>query len=249
MSSLYAQLAAGLQAGTALALATVVEGPDRGAKLLVRATGDPSGGIHPDLDAAIAADCRTLLLTGGTALTPYPASDGERLVFVESFPPSPRLILIGAVHVAIPLHRLARELGYHITVVDARSALATAERFPQAQSVQVAWPDEALLALVPDRNTAVVVLTHDAKFDEPALITALATDAGYIGAIGSRGTNAARMTALRAAGVSDTDLARIHAPIGLDLGGRSPAEIALAVLAEIVAVRHGRSGGSLRAKP
>ncbi len=248
MSGLYAQLAAGLQAGTALALATVVEGPDRGAKLLVPADGDPSGGIHPALDATIVADARALLRTGGTALTPYPGPDGERLVFVESFPPSPRLILIGAVHVAIPLHRLARELGYHITVVDARSALATAERFPQAHSVQVAWPDEALLALAPDHNTAVVVLTHDAKFDEPALLTALATDAGYIGAIGSRGTNAARVATLRAAGATEADLARIHAPIGLDLGGRSPAEIALAVLAEIVAVRHGRSGGSLRAK-
>jgi len=248
VTGLYTQLAAGLQAGTALALATVVDGPGCGAKLLVPAVGDPSGGIHPALDAAITAAARTLLLTGGAALTAYPGPDGERLVFVESFPPSPRLILIGAVHVAIPLHRLARELGYHITVIDARSALATPERFPQAHSVQVAWPDEALPALAPDRNTAVVVLTHDPKFDEPALLTALATEAGYIGAIGSRGTNAARVAALRAAGATEADLARIHAPIGLDLGGRSPAEIALAVLAEIVAVRYGRSGGSLRAK-
>ncbi len=246
--ALYGRLAAGLQAGAALTLATVVDGPGQGAKLLVPPLGDAGGGIHPALDATIAADCRALLLTGGTALTTYSGPDGARLIFLESFPPSPRLILIGAVHVAIPLHRLARELGYHITVVDARRVLATPERFPQAHSVQVAWPDEALLTLAPDRHTAVVVLTHDAKFDKPALLTALATDAGYIGAIGSRSTNAARFAALRAAGATETDLARIHAPIGLDLGGRSPAEIALAVLAEIVAVRHGRSGGSLRAK-
>ena len=132
-------------------------------------------------------------------------------------------------------------------VVDARGALATAERFPLADQVRVDWPDDAMRDLGLDAATAVVVLTHDPKFDEPALIAALASNARYIGAIGGRGTHQARLDALRAQGVSEADLARIHAPIGLDLGGHTPAGIALAILAEIVAVRYGRAGGSLQA--
>jgi xanthine dehydrogenase accessory factor len=152
------------------------------------------------------------------------------------------------VHTAIPLHRLAKELGYYVAVVDARGALATAERFPHADLVRVDWPDDAMRDLGLDSATSVVVLTHDPKFDEPALLAALASNARYIGAIGSRGTHQARLDSLRAQGVTEEQIARIHAPIGLDLGGRTPAEIALAVLAEIVAVRYGRSGGMLLAR-
>jgi xanthine dehydrogenase accessory factor len=244
----YDVLAAALAAGQPIAQATVVSGPGAGRALLVPPKGAPTGSIHPALDATLIDDCRVLMAQGGTVVRTYAAPDGEREIFLEYFSPPPRMIIVGAVHIAIPLHRLARELGYHVTVVDARRSLATPDRFPQAHTVQVAWPDEVLPALAPDAQTAVVVLTHDAKFDEPALLAALASDAGYIGAIGSRGTNATRFTALRAAGTTEADLARIHAPIGLDLGGRTPAEIALAILAEIVATRYGRTGGSLRSR-
>ncbi|HUS15835.1 MAG TPA: XdhC family protein, partial [Chloroflexia bacterium] len=217
-----------------------------GAKLLVPAVGDPSGTVDAMLDASIAADCRTSLASGQSQLFTYTTPAGEWSVFIESFPPPPRLIIVGAVHTAIPLHRLAKQLGYHVVVVDARRALATPERFPEADVLRAEWPDDALRALGLDSSTAVVVLTHDPKFDEPALLVALASPAGYIGAIGSRTTNEERHASLEAAGVSAVDLDRIHAPIGLDIGARTPAEIALAILAEIVATRAGRPGGSLR---
>jgi len=249
VSGIYAALVARLQAGAAVSLATVITGPRPGAHLLVPAGAPPLGSIDPALDAQVAADCATLLAAAQSTLRTYTSPAGAWTIFVESFPPPPRLIIVGAVHVAIPLHRLAKELGYFVAVVDARRALATRERFPDADIVRTDWPDDALRALGLDAATAVVVLTHDPKFDEPALQAALASPARYIGAIGSRTTHQERLAALRAAGLADAQLARIHAPIGLDLGGQTPAEIALAVLAEIVAVRYGRDGGRLRDKP
>jgi xanthine dehydrogenase accessory factor len=246
VSDLYARLTALLRAGEAVSLATAVAGPRPGARLLIPARGAPEGGIDPGVDAAIRDDCPALLAAERSELREYATPDARWSVFVESFPPPPRLIIVGAVHTAIPLHRLAKELGFHVAVVDARSALATAERFPQADLVRAEWPDDAMRDLGLDASTAVVVLTHDPKFDEPALLAALASDARYIGAIGSRGTHQARVESLRAAGVTDAQLDRIHAPIGLDLGGRTPAEIALAILAEIIAVRYGRTGGMMR---
>ena len=248
-AGVYGRLAALLRTGQAAALATAISGPRPGAKLLVPSTGDPVGGIDPALDAAIAADARRFLAAEQSHMQTYAAAEGAWEVFIESFPPPPRILIVGAVHTAIPLHRLAKELGYHVIVVDARAALATPERFPLADQVRVDWPDDAMRDLGLDSATSVVVLTHDPKFDEPALLAALASNARYIGAIGSRGTHQARLDALRAQGVSEANLARIHAPIGLDLGGRTPAEIALAILAEIVAVRYQRAGGSLQQPP
>ncbi len=170
-------------------------------------------------------------------------------VFAQPYFPPPRLVVIGAVHTAVPLVSLAKVLGYHTTVVDARSAFATRERFPDADELMVKWPDEALAELAPDEATAVVVLTHDPKFDEPALSAALRSRAGYIGAIGSRKTSGERLERLRALGFGDEELARIHGPIGLDLGGRTPEEVALAIMAEIVANSHGRTGGMLGMRP
>ncbi len=167
-------------------------------------------------------------------------------VFIEPFLPPPVLVLIGGVHVAIPLSRFAKELGFRVIVADPRATFANRERFPDADQVLVAWPDEALAQLKVDRSTYLVLLTHDPKIDEPALAAALQTDAAYIGAIGSRKTHARRFRRMQKWGITPEQMQRIYAPIGLDLGGRTPEETALSILAEVVAVKNGRKGGFLR---
>ncbi len=181
-------------------------------------------------------------LLPGPPATELPRREGDR--FEEPFGRPPHLIIVGAIHIAIPLHRLARVMGYRVTVVDARSQFATEERFPEAAEIVIAWPDDALKGMEVDRSTAVVILTHDPKFDLPALRSVLKTGAGYIGAIGSRQTSQNRLQQLRSEGFSDEQLACIHGPIGLDLGGRGAEETALAILAEMTAVRFG--GGAAR---
>ena len=171
----------------------------------------------------------------------------EGSLFWEPYPRPASMVIVGAIHIAIPLHRLARLMGYRVTVVDARAAFATRERFPEADEVRVQWPDEALGELTVDRSTAVVILTHDPKFDLPALRAVLGRGAGYVGAIGSRKTNQNRFDALREEGFTDAQLAEVHGPIGLDLGGRGAEATALGIMAEVTATRYGGSGASLRA--
>ena len=173
---------------------------------------------------------------------------GGRSWFIEAFPRQPRLVVVGAVQVAIPLAALARTMGYATVVVDGRPAFASAERFPEVDRLIVGWPDEVAdeIGLGPD--DAVAVLSHDVKFDEPAIVTALQRGCRYVGAVGSRKTQADRRERLRAAGLSEAELARLRGPIGLDLGGREPAEMALAIMAEVVAARYGASGAPLREK-
>jgi xanthine dehydrogenase accessory factor len=166
--------------------------------------------------------------------------------FVEPFRRPAHLVIVGAIHIAIPLHRLAKLMGYRVTVVDARAKFATKERFPDADELVIAWPDEALAKIDLDSSTYVVILTHDPKFDLPALRSVLGKDVGYIGAIGSRKTNANRFDALRGEGFTEEQLARVHGPIGLDLGSRGAEETALGILAEITAERFGGSGVSKR---
>jgi xanthine dehydrogenase accessory factor len=166
-------------------------------------------------------------------------------VFLETFPPPPVLLIFGAVHVAQPLTLFAKTLGFDVIVVDSRTKLANEERFPQADRIIHAWPDEALASLPVQPNTYVAILSHDPKFDEPALLGALNSPAAYIGAIGSRKTNIDRRRRLAEAGVSPDDIARIRGPIGLDIGAVSPEEMAISILAEIIAVRRGRGGGFL----
>jgi xanthine dehydrogenase accessory factor len=166
--------------------------------------------------------------------------------FVEPFRRPAHLVIVGAIHIAIPLHRLAKLMGYRVTVVDARAKFATTERFPEADELIVSWPDEAMAQLTLDNSTYVVILTHDPKFDLPALRSVLGKDVGYIGAIGSRKTNQNRFDALRAEGFTNEQLSRVHGPIGLDLGGRGAEETALGILAEITAVRFGGSGAFMR---
>lgn len=165
-----------------------------------------------------------------------------RQFFVEAFPLRPRLVVVGAVEVGRSLVRLARELGYETVVVDGRPAFATTERFPDVDRLVVGWPDEVADEIGLGPNDAVAILSHDPKFDEPAIVEALRRGCRYVGAVGSRKTQADRRARLLAAGISEAELARLRGPIGLDLGGREPAETALAILAEIVAARRGGSG-------
>jgi len=216
----------------------------------------PLGRAHRQLVGMLNRDepatLRTNLSTGeaelvdGTAAgTELARRDGD--VFIEPFRRPAQLVIIGAIHIAIPLHRLAKLMGYRVTVVDARSKFATRERFPEADELIVAWPDEAMAKITVDNSTYVVILTHDPKFDLPALRSVLTKDAGYIGAIGSRKTNQNRFDALRKEGFTEEQLARVHGPIGLDLGSRGAEETALGILAEITAVRFGGSGASMKA--
>src|SRR5690242_4481062 len=167
-------------------------------------------------------------------------------VFVEPFRRPAHLVIIGAIHIAIPLHRLAKVMGYRVTVVDARAKFATKERFPEADELIVAWPDEAMAKIPVDNSTYVVILTHDPKFDLPALRSVLRKDAGYIGAIGSRKTNQNRFDKLREEGFTEAEIAKVHGPIGLDMGSRGAEETALGILAEVTAVRFGGSGAAMK---
>jgi len=162
-------------------------------------------------------------------------------VFFNVYQPQPTLLIIGAGHITIPLTRLAKVVGYRVVVIDAREAFATRDRLPDADEIIVDWPDEAMARLPLHSATAVAVLTHDDKFDVPALNVALRSEVGYVGAIGSRGTREKRDVRLREAGLSDEQIGRIHGPIGLDIGAGPPEEIALAILAQIVAARHGKA--------
>jgi xanthine dehydrogenase accessory factor len=171
---------------------------------------------------------------------------GGRSWFLEAFPRQPRLVIVGAVQVAMPLDAIARTLGYRTVIIDGRATFATRERFPDADELLVGWPDELADAIGLGPRVAVVVLTHDVKFDEPAIVTALARGCRYVGAVGSRTTQASRRARLSAAGVRETDLDRLRGPIGLDLGGREPAETALAIMAEVVAARFGGTGVPLK---
>jgi xanthine dehydrogenase accessory factor len=184
------------------------------------------------------------LVMGAASRTELPQRDGDS--FSEPFRRPAHLVIVGGIHIAIPLHRLAKLMGYRVTVIDARAKFATKERFPQADEVMVGWPDEAMKKIAVDKSTYVVVLTHDPKFDLPALRSVLKHDAGYIGAIGSRKTNQNRFDALRKEGFTEEQLSRVHGPIGLDLGGRGAEETALGILAEITAVRFGGSGSPMR---
>jgi xanthine dehydrogenase accessory factor len=217
---------------------------------------EPLGPVHEHLIAMLQrnepATLRTNLVTGETEVMEGWTPPGSELahregdLLVEPFRRPAHLIIVGAIHIAIPLHRLAKLMGYHVTVVDARAKFATKERFPEADELIVAWPDEAMKELVIDNSSYVVILTHDPKFDLPALRSVLGKDAGYIGAIGSRKTNQNRFDALRGEGFTEEQLSRVHGPIGLDLGSRGAEETALGILAEITSVRFGGSGSAMR---
>ena len=216
-----------------------------GRKLLVLGDDATCGAIDPALDPEVIAEARRLLPEEGTRTLALPRGDTEARIFVEALPPLFRLFIVGATHIATHLCRLACQVGFRVTVIDPRTPFASTERFPEADEVLRAWPGEVLGEATLDAYAYVVTLTHDFKIDIPALTCALRSEARYVGALGSRGTHARRVERLVETGFGEDELARIRAPIGLDLGGRRPEEIALAILAEMLAVRHGRSGGPL----
>jgi xanthine dehydrogenase accessory factor len=225
------------------ALVTVLEGATPGAKLFVAADRATNGSLgSPGLDSAAIELAEELMWSERSERREL----GEAVLFVDTTFPAPRLIAFGAVDYADSLCRIARTVGWRPYVVDPRARFAQPARFPAAEDVLAAWPEEAFAQLGGiDRATSIVVLTHDPKLDDAALLLALRSDAGYIGAMGSRRAQASRRERLLAQGVTDEELARVAAPIGLDLGALTAEETALSIMAEVVAVKHGHSGGRL----
>ena len=221
------------------ALITAVSGPHAGGRLLVRADGEQEGTLgDPELDAQAVADANELLWAERSELR------GE--LFIDVTAPAPRVLIFGAVEYANHLAHLARVTGWRPYVIDPRAQFATRERFPDAIEVVVSWPGDAFEHLGGiDRATYLAVLTHDPKIDDEVLTLALAGEPAYIGAMGSKRAQAERRERLLAAGVAEQELARISAPVGLDLGATSAEEVALSIMAELVAVRYGREAGRL----
>ena len=206
-------------------------------RLVDRSGADGAEALGARLDAV----GRALLTSGGAGARNYHWPEGEVEVFFDVDRPSPVLVIVGAVHIGLALCRLAKQAGYRVVVVDPRRGFNTAERFPEADERLLTWPDEALRNLGVTDGTAIAVLSHDPKIDDPAVQAALRSPAFYVGALGSQRTTRLRRQRLLDEGMSEEELERLYAPIGLDLGGRSPEEIALSILAQITAVRSGSS--------
>ena len=253
MAAIFDAFDEALNSDQPVALVTVIEGPGLGAKLLVGPDREPLGSLgDPDLDRVVGRDALGEL-AAGTSIVRHYGEHGEAReqtvsVFIESFALPPRMLIFGAVDFTKALVKVAKVLGYRVTVCDAREVFATRRRFPDADDVVVDWPHRLLeregSTLGP--RDAVCVLTHDHKFDIPAIVAALRTEVGYLGAMGSRRTHADRVERLRAEGVDQAGNDRSMAPIGLDLGGRTPEETAISICAEIIALRTGRATPSLR---
>ena len=249
MGEILARWHEALAAQSPIAIATLVEGPSVGGKLLVTPEEHAGTVGNEDLDRAVVEAARGMLEGGSTGMRHYGPRGQRRMedvtVFIQSFAPPPRMYVFGAIDFASAVARIGKFMGYRVTVCDARAVFATRERFPSADEIVVAWPDEFLKTAEVDARTVICVLTHDPKFDVPVLKAALETPAGYIGAMGSRRTHNNRTARLKEEGVTDEDLARISSPVGLDIGARTPEETAVAIAGEIIALRTGHSGGRL----
>ncbi len=251
-------VAASIEAEEPVAIATIVRAPEDaapevaarvGKHLIVRPTGTEGTLGTARLDDTVREDVLGLLAAGTTGFLHYGA-EGERLgegldVFVASYAPPAQMFVFGAIDFSAALVRIGKVLGYRVTVCDARPIFATTKRFPEADEVVVDWPHRWLEKQEVDQRTVIAVLTHDPKFDVPALKVALASKAGYIGAMGSRRTHENRLERLREAGVTEEELKRLHSPIGIDLGARTPEETAISIAAEIVQARWGGTGRHL----
>jgi len=244
--SLFSQLKEYLQQDQSVALAVVVRGPAEllGVKALIPAEGEPVGSLlETPLGEAVLQEAQRLMAERTSATRRYPSQEGGEIeVFFDVHRPAPRLVIVGGVHIASDLIHFAKPLGFSTYIVDPRTAFASPERFPHADHLVQQWPDEALPEIGLNRETSVVVVTHDPKLDDPALLVALPSPAAYVGALGSPKTHAQRVQRLLESGLTQPQIDRLHAPIGLDLGGRTPAEIALSIMAEIVAVRNRVAG-------
>jgi xanthine dehydrogenase accessory factor len=238
VSALQTEIRAAIESEEPIAVVTIIRGEPLGQKLLVYEDGRVSGALgSSDLDRAGVAAGMERLSDDLSGISPLAAGVDA---FVDVFARPPHLVIVGGVHTAIALSQFGKILGFRVTVVDARERFATRARFPLVDDLVVAWPDEALETMKVDSRTYIAILTHDPKFDEPALIAALSRPARYVGAIGSRKTSADRRQRLLERGLTVEQLDRIHAPIGLNIGGKTPEEVALSVAAEIVSVRRGR---------
>jgi xanthine dehydrogenase accessory factor len=257
--SIYETLRDRIRAQAPVALATAIDGPHVGAKLLVEPGGRPVGTLgNADLDRVVARDALAELEAGRTGVRHYGVEGQanpddpaiERLqVFVESFAPPPQMWIFGAVDFTAALAKVAKVLGYRVLVCDAREIFATAHRFPMADEVLVTWPGPVFeeRGKTLGQRDAVCILTHDPKFDVPAIQGALATSVGYIGVMGSRRTHERRLERLTEVGITDpADLSRLMSPIGLAIGARTPEETAVSICAEVIALRTGRTAPSLR---
>jgi xanthine dehydrogenase accessory factor len=239
-------------------LAAALQGPDtttgavctivRGAKFVSKRMSVSAEGVRRGdlgdarLSAAVAAKAVALIAAGRSATV----AEGDYDVFVDVTLAKPQAIIVGAVHIAVALCRMAAQAGFAVTVIDPRPTLCNSERFPDADRLEVRWPDEVLADIDLDENAYVAVLTHDEKFDDPTLLRALPSRARYVGAIGSKKTQGLRRQRLREAGVLEDAIERLHGPIGLDIGAQSPEEIAVAILAEMIAAKYQREGQPLR---
>ena len=226
---------------------TMIDGPATGQKVVLNEEGDVVAGGLPETAAEdIISDALALQAHEQHRALDY----GEHSAFIETLAPPPDLLIFGAVHIAQSLALFSSQMGYRVTVVDARAAFATEDRFPQAKRVLVGWPADILPELSFDRRTWIVILAHDRRHEEPVLEAALRSDVRYIGAMGSRRTHEIRIDRLRQAGFSDDEIARVRGPIGLDIGAETPQEVAISILAEMTMIRYGHgSGVALQGRP
>lgn len=233
-----------------IAVATMLTQGETLGRRLVFTPDENTGSLGDDaLDASVLADARGLLEQGRTRTLMFGAHGERRMddvaIFVESYAPAPRMIVFGAIDFAAAVARIGKFLGYYVVVCDARGVFATKKRFPDADEIVVSWPHKYLQSIEVNEHTALCVLTHDPKFDIPLLEIALRTNAGYIGAMGSRKTHNVRLEKLREIGMTDAEIGRLRSPIGLDLGARTPEETAVSIAAEIIADLWGGTKQSL----
>ncbi|MGH2869932.1 MAG: XdhC family protein [Solirubrobacteraceae bacterium] len=239
-----------VSAGIPVALATLLDGEAAGAKLAVSEDQTVGGlGNSALLQASVKRDALGFLAQGVSTVRRYSAS-GEVMgsdlhVYIQGFASHPQMVIFGAIDFSVAVAKLARDLGYRVTICDARAPFVGSSRFSDVAEVAVDWPDRHMAGRELGARDVVLVFTHDPKFDEPALIAALDSGAGYIGALGSRRTQQARLQRLRECGLAETQLERIAAPCGLDIGARTPAETAISILAEVIATRAGRTAEPL----
>jgi xanthine dehydrogenase accessory factor len=252
VSSYFETIRRCVEAERPVVAATLIGGAGEvGERLIVFGDGSTEGSLGDGgLEAQVRRDGLAALRRGRAQRASYPGAAGESVeVFYDVYPAPPTLLIFGGVHVGVPLAKFARQMGFRVKVIDARGQWANAERFPDADEIVVQYADDYLANARVDNSTYVVVLSHDPKLDDPALLHVLREPARYIGAIGSRTTNAKRRERLKAAGLPDELIERIHAPIGLDIGAETPDEIALAILAEMIAAKNGRDERPLPSEP